>query len=390
MINRLALYLGLFIHFAFVGIPCHSFSASRFVDQLNKNVHPHNGAKSRLFHQHLNEISRSRPSSPTSSSSSSSSLRSQILDFVEPTTGVKVKLLGAMHYNPASIQLTTDTINALAAEDKLGSVIIESCDIRWNSTLENKFIQSALQSEMRAAHDLGLLYRRPVVLGDQRINITVAQLKNGAREAMTDLIQPWNGGWKRLFDSIQTAREEAVPFGSNFLGIGSFLDPKLLLAAPVILIKYPMSYFVKSPVATAVVLSVLVLLSGDEASANSLANEELGLPDMLVSLLVSALETVVFARIFLKELLAERNEVLAFNILEQCRNYQSKEERSPWIFFPAADEQSDKSTGAVYAPGSVTAKPEEGKVVVAVLGLAHCNGIKKILTENEKRFPLMS
>ncbi|KAL7460250.1 hypothetical protein ACHAXS_000712, partial [Conticribra weissflogii] len=364
------------IPLAYLCNPCHSFSVGRGVDQINK----YDGSESFFPLQRRKIISRFTLSSP----SSSSSLRSQILDFVEPTTGVNVKLIGAMHYNPASIRLATDTINALAAEDKLGSIIIESCDIRWNSTLENEFIQSALQSEMRAAHDLGLLYQRPVVLGDQRINITVAQLKNGAKEAMSDLIQPWNGGWQRLFDSIRTAREEAVPLGSNFLGIGSFLDPKLLLAAPASLIKYPMSYFVKSPVATAVVLSVLVLLSGDEASANSLATDELGLPDMLVSLLVSALETVVFARIFLKELLAERNEVLAFNILQQCRNYESKEVRSGWNFFPAADDQSDKSTGAVYAPGSVTAKPEEGKVVVAVLGLAHCNGIKKILTANNE------
>ena len=37
----------------------------------------------------------------------------------------------------------------------------------------------------------------------------------------------------------------------------------------------------------------------------------------------------------------------------------------------------------VYAPGSVTGKPEDGeKVVVAVLGLAHCNGIMKLLTED--------
>jgi hypothetical protein len=47
------------------------------------------------------------------------------------------------------------------------------------------------------------------------------------------------------------------------------------------------------------------------------------------------------------------------------------------------DRNVDKSTGAVYAPGSVTGKPEEGeKVVVAVLGLAHCNGIMKLLTED--------
>jgi hypothetical protein len=47
------------------------------------------------------------------------------------------------------------------------------------------------------------------------------------------------------------------------------------------------------------------------------------------------------------------------------------------------DRDIDKSTGSVYAPGSVRGKLEDGeKVVVAVLGLAHCNGIMKLLTED--------
>ena len=319
---------------------------------------------------------------PSSKCSSSSSLHNQILDFIEPETGVPIKLIGAMHYNPASIKLATTAINSLAAEDKLGSIIIESCEIRWNATLENEFVQSALQSEMRAAHDLGMLYGRPVVLGDQRINITVAQLKNGAKEAVLDLFQPWNGGWGRLWESIRLAREEAVPLGDEFLGIDSFLDPQLLLAAPVSLVKYPLSYFVKSPVVGVVALSLVVLLGGGEAS-DAYAAESVSASDMLVSLFVSALETIIFARIFLKELLAERNDVLALNILEQCRNYRARGGSvSSWNFFQSKNDV-DKSTGAVYAPGSVKGKPEEGKVVVAVLGLAHCNGIKKILAEGK-------
>lgn len=164
-----------------------------------------------------------------------------------------------MHYNPASIQLATDCINALAAEDKLGSIIIESCDIRWNATLDNQMLKDALMSEMKAAFDLGIAYQRPVVLGDQRINVTVSQLKNGAKEAVLDLLQPWNGGWTRLIESISTSRRVAVPFGDNYLGLESLFDPKLLMAAPVSFVKYPISYLVKSPVFAAAI-SVLILL----------------------------------------------------------------------------------------------------------------------------------
>ena len=51
--------------------------------------------------------------------------------------------------------------------------------------------------------------------------------------AVLDLLQPWNGGWGRLIESISSAREEAVPLGDKYLGLEAFFDPKLLAAAPV-------------------------------------------------------------------------------------------------------------------------------------------------------------
>lgn len=292
-----------------------------------------------------------------------------------------MKLIGAMHYNPASIKLATDSINALAAEGKLGSIVIESCDIRWNATLESELVRDALLSEMKAAYDLGLVYQRPVVLGDQRINVTVAQLKSGLRETVLDLLQPWNGGWGRLAESISSAREVAVPTGEKFLGLGSFFDPALLASAPVSFVKYPLSYFVRSP-AFAVAVGALIYFGGVDSSDAYVADSA-SATDILGSVLISVLETVVFARIFLKELLAERNEILAANILEQCRNYDVQNSNGWFGNIFQLDRNVDKSTGAVYAPGSVTGKPEEGeKVVVAVLGLAHCNGIMKLLTED--------
>jgi len=354
---RPSTFLGLAIQVSSLLSFCHPFSTN------------HNA---RIRQQHA--LSSTTPTTTTS-------LQSQILDFVEPTTGVPVKLVGAMHYNPASIKLAEDTINALAEEGRLGSIIIESCDIRWNATMENEMVKDALLSEMKAAHDLGMQYERPVVLGDQRINITVDQLKFGAKEAVLDLVQPWNGGWGRLVDSISSARKVAVPLGEEFLGLGSFFDPKLLASAPVSFIKYPLSYFVKSPVFAVAVFALIIL--GDVDSSNALSTDTVSTTDLVESLLFSILETAIFARIFLKELLAERNVVLADSILEQCRNYET-ESTSGWLdkLFQA-DGAGDKSTGAVYAPGSVVGKPEDGKTVVAVLGLAHCNGIKKLLTETQ-------
>jgi len=239
-------------------------------------------------------------------------------------------------------------------------------------------------SEMKAAHDLGIRFRRPVVLGDQRINITVSELKNGAKEAVLDLVQPWNGGWGRLADSISSARRVAVPFGDQFLGLGSYFDPQLLAASPASLVKYPLSYAVRSPVFTAAVVLLLVL--GNADSSNAYAGDGVGTVDLLESLLVSALETAIFARVFLKELLQDRNVVLAEAILAQCRNYETKSRDASWLdrLYRMNGGNGDRAAGAIYAPDSVAGRPENnGKTVVAVLGLAHCNGIKKLLTEAE-------
>ena len=284
-------------------------------------------------------------------------------------------------FHTQSIKLARDSINALEAEGKLGSIIIEGCDIRWNATLENELVRDALLSEMKAAHDLGMKYQRPVVLGDQRINITVAQLKNGAKEAVLDLVQPWNGGWERLFESISIARKEAVPVGEGFLGLESFFDPKLLGASPISFIKYPVSYLVKSPVFASAVIALILL--GGVADSDAAVTGGASATDLLESVVLSILETIIFARIFLRELLQERNVVLADSILEQCRNYEAKSNGGWLDSIFSSDGGGDKSTGTVYAPGSVAGKPEDGKVVVAVLGLAHCNGIKKLLIEQK-------
>ena len=330
----------------------------------------------------------------------------QLLEFQEPTTGVTVQLIGSMHYNPASIALTERTIGALAAQDRLGSVVIESCDLRWNSTMSlSPTLQKLLQSEMRAAHDLAGQWHRPVVLGDQRINVTVDRLKAGAQETVVDLLTPWSGGWQRLYQNITEARREAVPLGGDYLNLFAFLDPKLLLASPVSFVKYPLSYAAKSPLASLVVLALLFLpIPGDAStmgldigSISSSSSSALTANDYVGSLAGSLLETLLFARIFLKELLAERNEVIARNILEQCRLQQIKPPNvqstpSQWwkllLPRPGTSSRNDQvvtvaaTTTCVYAPLSVPPVAEgQGKVVVAVLGMAHCNGIMKLLRE---------
>jgi len=292
---------------------------------------------------------------------------SQVLEFVEPQTGVTVQLIGAMHYNPASIRLAADTVTQLDDSGRLGSVLIESCDQRWNTSTTPNIISGLLTNEMRAAHDVALERGVPVVLADQRINITTSRMGDAFKDTAQDLVTLQ---WKNIWENLVEARKQAVPFGKAYLGPTAVLDPKFLLAAPVSFLKYPLSYFVRAPISTAIFLGFLWSSDANAAATAMDWNQEVPLTDSLLSLAGSVLETVFFGRVFLKELLVERNEVLARNILEQCRYY-----KDTWLPLPVV------ADNAVYVENSPLPKRSSDKVVVAVLGMAHCNGIRKLLEE---------
>lgn len=59
----------------------------------------------------------------------------QILSFIEPKTNVNVVLVGAMHYNPWSISLASNTVKNLGNADLLHSIIVESCEDRWKKNI---------------------------------------------------------------------------------------------------------------------------------------------------------------------------------------------------------------------------------------------------------------
>jgi len=327
-----------------------------------------------------------------------------------------------MHYNPASIKLARETVDNLGSKEQLGSVIIESCDIRWNDTgvdengLEAKFAKNFLTNEMRAAHDTSLQYSRPVILGDQRINITGSRIGEITKQAVVDLASPFNGGWERFYSEVRSSSGMALPSkdgDDSYIGANGLLDPRLLLAMPATLVQYPLSWLIRAPLGTiAFGLSVFALnYFGDTTMVPADADLAERMEDVYSSLLFSAFETLLFARIFVTVMLAERNEVIAQNILEQCKIYSGKppdvssqlksfagrflKQFPPSFGFSAAVEQSDTATSVftkdknfeiVYAPKSplpdtVENEENEEKVVVAILGMAHCNGVFKLLKD---------
>ena len=346
----------------------------------------------------------------------------QLVEFVEPTTNTKVLLIGTMHYNPTSIKQVEDTIDDLAQRGMLGSVVVESCEVRWNSTMEilktprGQLLKPVLTSEMKAASDKAVSYNRPVVLGDQLINVTGSSLSVAFKQTLVDLSSPFNGGWKRFYNDVKEAADVALPTGPGYLTPRSFFDPRLLIAAPVSFAKYPLSFLARNPISTACVLSVMFALTTlDGGSAFSDATLQEQALSILESFGFAALEFALLGRVMIQVLLAERNLVLARNILDQCEIYSESrgiagrggggawsklvDALSPSSLFntekglerilsmdtfylPRSIDQSTNiaSSGA---DGAVVGKDDHGKdkVVVAVLGMAHCNGVQKLLRE---------
>jgi len=331
------------------------------------------------------------------SKSKSSKQPPQIVEFIEPKTNVRVVLIGTMHYNPTSIKMVEETVEEYAKENKLGSVIVESCDLRWNKTMEiletprGALFEPVLTSEMKAASDMAMNYQRPVVLGDQRIDITGDSLKQTLKQTFTDLTSPIEG-WKRYYVELKKSAELALPSGGEgYLDARSIFDPRLLIAAPISFAKYPLSFLARNPISTSIVFAFIGALNflgsnGDVALIDATLQEQIS--SILASLLFAGLETAFFARLMISVLLEERNEVIAKNILDQCKIYSTPLENEKTgifgfnlsSFFNESKEEVVDET--MYVPGSIIRGQNNGgedKVVLCVLGMAHCNGIVNVL-----------
>jgi len=343
---------------------------------------------------------------------SSSSAPPQLVEFIEPKTKTRVLLIGTMHYNPTSIKMVQDTIDDLAANGELGSVVVESCEVRWNTTMEilntprGQLLKPVLTSEMKAASDKAALYNRPVVLGDQLINITGTSIKKAFKSTLIDLASPLSGGWKRFYNDVKEAADVALPSGPGYLTSRSFFDPRLLIAAPVSFAKYPLSFLARNPISTACVFAIMFGLTRlDTSSAFTDATLQEQIASIIESFLFGGLEFALLGRVMVQVLLAERNVILAKSILNECEMYSKSKRKDgddiwsktmnaftgPFIFNSelGLDRILQKSKGTFYVPSSGTQvkpsiikdKENEEKVVIAVLGMAHVNGVMKLLRE---------
>ena len=279
------------------------------------------------------------------------------MSLFDEKTRSKIVLVGSMHYNPHSINLAKDVVEREAAKGRLRAVAVESCETRWNYTLNTQpagsFLRSLCDNEMQSGSEAAEAAGASVVLADQTIEDTGARISQLAALTLVELLTPWNGGWSRIAEDLQAGFAQ-LTVGEDVAGIGpsALLNPWLVAGLPLSFIRYPLSIGLKSP---QVLLALLALLSLPFAADQALNTDPLLLEEitdaeaakeLLGSVAFAFVETVVIGRVFLIALLEERNFVLARNIRRAC----------------------------------LTTKP--GGTVVAVMGMAHCNGVMRVLRES--------
>eukprot|EP00566_Odontella_aurita_P015250 CAMPEP_0113549352 /NCGR_PEP_ID=MMETSP0015_2-20120614/13388_1 /TAXON_ID=2838 /ORGANISM="Odontella" /LENGTH=353 /DNA_ID=CAMNT_0000450057 /DNA_START=200 /DNA_END=1261 /DNA_ORIENTATION=+ /assembly_acc=CAM_ASM_000160 len=317
-----------------------------------------------------------RQTVPCNSDVLPSNVPKQTLAFPDDRTGVTVHLVGSMHYNPYSIAKASDIIRTYGENGSLGSVVVEQCPSRWERVQSThppgSPLRPFLDNEMQAAAEVGGAFGLPVILGDEEIEVVDEKMKDALKQTVKDIMNPFGGGWAAISNDMKTAWTEAVDpswssqgrsgnkeegkEGPQFLSSLDLFDAPLLLASPVSFIRYPLAILIKTPLQGLVLFSILTFLTingpaelmADNAALLSHESATDIILDVFGGFGAFALETVLLSRVFLTVLLIERNEVLAKNIRSECVRL------------------SKDSSGT-------------GKVCVAVLGMAHCNGVKNIL-----------
>lgn len=330
----------------------------------------------------------------------------------EPRTGSRIVLVGVMHHNPASLDLARSTVQHERQQKRLRTLLVESCTTRWNATLAQPgWLKCILADEMvgaaNAAEEGGGGRAVKLSLADQRIQRTVRRARVLAEVTLWDLATPWNGGWWRVLVDLRdgvrcltayegdgadlTAGSAAADGGANYssnsesaIGLCELLDPRLVCGMPLASARYIFSLLIRGPVAfrgiaaLSVALSVLgstgalqcdpstppeswrwcvaaldgvatsgVAASGGGVDVSSARLDVLDLSPLINA--ISAVAAVVAGRVGLTAGLEERNYYLAKSIRRECL-------RAWWKGESGADVS-----------------------VVAVMGLAHVNGVRQLL-----------
>lgn len=350
--------------------------------------------------------------------------RPQVRRIRESRTGTSVILVGTMHYNPASVALAQDIVSEEQSARRLHTVVVESCPKRWDATerlqppgsVQRSFFADELLAAADAAncatdHNDG---RASVNLafGDQRIARTVRRCRVLGDLTLQQLATPWTGGWKHIWHDLSRGlrcmsgdggQEQPLPpppsddgdgVDDGPIGFRDVIEPRLLGGFAIAWVRSALLGLLYGPAALrGLLVACGALLVADHtgagfcdpaaapetwrwcvaalsdpppgvgvASAAAVDGAGGALPPALSVLDVTPLldgamllASLVLLRVGLVGLVEERNYVLARNIRAACRR--------AW--------KDGGSHGGSHGA--------DRSVVVAVVGLAHVNGVSGLL-----------
>jgi hypothetical protein len=182
-----------------------------------------------------------------------------VLFTKDEASGVCVCVVATMHYNPASIARVVNTVDTLAEDKTLASVIIELCPTRYSSwkTQPALWRRALLTSEMQIAAERAKLAGVEFILGDQPIEQLSKRTSEIFMETVKDLASPLDGGWLRCAKDIARAGRSVLPsqpsnVSSKIFSFRSRLDLRqldlaIIAAAPVSIVRYALAWVVGSP-----------------------------------------------------------------------------------------------------------------------------------------------
>merc|ERR1740136_609816 len=125
-----------------------------------------------------------------------------------------IHIIGTMHYNPHSIDKTKAIIRSYGERGQLASVIIETCDTRWNRTQSlqpsGTLLRRLLDNEFQTAAEVASTYydygttigSGRVVLADEDIDDNDRRINEAFRSSVRDYLNPLGGGWTAISNDI--------------------------------------------------------------------------------------------------------------------------------------------------------------------------------------------
>mmetsp|Transcript_21268 Transcript_21268/g.30098 ORF Transcript_21268/g.30098 Transcript_21268/m.30098 type:complete len:477 (-) Transcript_21268:65-1495(-) len=393
----------------------------------------------------------------------------QVLRLKDPQSGRPIILVGCMHYNPVSIQKSQRIVQELANQNKLYAVLVESCPSRWSKATE--FLQQleqtkvlkqvfdvVLPNEMRAAATIAQTYDRPVILGDQNIELTGSRVKECFQRTIKDIthIQHYPQGLLSIGSDVRysfsilmrsfgltgtTKQDKDIEYHDNKSQLSlypDYFDLALLASMPFSFVRYPLGIALRNPLFFGGIVLLLTFLdqtpsalwtmimastAGDvvldattstymtttSTAATMTDDVSLSILSVLLddsnplswiaTLMVAALEVLIFGRVLAMPILAERDVILAQSIVSVATNTNSyplqeeKEGQSDDDKENEVQQQLMMATGKDIVPYFTSERLMDNKndeddtkdqALVAILGMAHCNGVKKIILEQSQ------